>query len=236
MCRESITARVSVCRRAVLLGGPFPMVDHVRRFYCCCMEKEFWNERYASDGLVYGEAPNEFLVSVADRLPKKGRAIDIGAGEGRNAIYLASLGLDVMAMDQSEVGMRKAMERAKGLGLSLRTSVADLQDFDAGAASLDVVTSFFVHLPSALRALVHGRVREWLRPGGVFVLEAYAPEQLSRNTGGPRDIARLASLETVVKELEGLVIEHRAALVRNVSEGQFHSGEAAVVQVVARKT
>lgn len=199
------------------------------------MEKEFWNERYAIDGLVYGEAPNDFLVCVADRLPRSGKAIDIGAGEGRNAIYLASRGLDVMAMDQSEVGMRKAMERANGLGLSLRTSVADLQEFDAGAASLDVVTSFIVHLPLPLRALVHGRVREWLRPGGVFVLEAYAPEQLSRNTGGPKDAARLASLETLVGELKGLTIEHQAALVRNVSEGQFHSGEAAVVQVVARK-
>lgn len=199
------------------------------------MNSDFWNQRYAAEGLAYGEAPNEFLVSVADRLPRKGKAIDIGAGEGRNAIHLASLGLDVMAMDQSEVGMRKAMERAKGLGLALRTSVADLQDFDAGAGTLDVVTSFFVHLPSALRALVHGRVREWLKPGGVFVLEAYAPEQLARNTGGPKDPARLASLETIVGELKGLTIEHRAALVRNVSEGQFHSGEAAVVQVVARK-
>lgn len=199
------------------------------------MNSDFWNQRYAAEGLAYGEAPNEFLVSVADRLPKTGKAIDIGAGEGRNAIYLAQHGLDVLAMDQSEVGMRKAADRATSLGLALRTSVADLQDFDAGAGTLDLVTSFFVHLPSPLRALVHRRVAKWLKPGGLFVLEAFAPEQLARNTGGPRDAARLASLETIVAELKGLTIEHKLALVRNVSEGQFHSGEAAVIQVIARK-
>jgi SAM-dependent methyltransferase len=199
------------------------------------MSSAFWNERYAAEELAYGEAPNEFLVEVAGRLPRSGHAVDIGAGEGRNALFLASLGLDVLAVDQSEIGMQKPQRLAAERGLRLRTLAADLEGFAPEAGSLDVVSSIFVHLPPALRAAVYGRIGLWLRPGGVFVLEAYAPDQLARGTGGPKDPAMLASLDTIVGELTGMTIEHRAALVRVVNEGKFHSGEASVVQVVARK-
>lgn len=199
------------------------------------MSSEFWNERYASTDLVYGDAPNEFLAQMADRLPRQGQALDIGAGEGRNALFLASRGLDVLAIDQSEVGMQKAQRRAGERGLALRTKVADLAVFDAQPNSLDVISSIFVHLPAALRAAVNGRAQVWLKPGGLFLLEAYAPDQLERTTGGPKDPALLATLETILAELKGLEIEHRAALVRDVSEGSFHSGLASVVQVLARR-
>lgn len=199
------------------------------------MTSTFWDERYSGDGLVYGKAPNEFLASMAGRFAKAGHALDIGAGEGRNALFLASLGLDVLAVDQSAVGMEKAKRRGEELGLKLKTRAVDLRDFDAEPGSFDVVSSIFVHLPAELRAMVHKRVGTWLKPGGVFVLEAYAPDQLRRSTGGPKDAALLAPLDVIVGELGALEIEHRAALVRNVVEGQFHSGEASVVQVVARK-
>lgn len=199
------------------------------------MSTAFWNERYAADELAYGDAPNDFLAHMAAQLPKAGRGLDIGAGEGRNAIFLASLGLDVIAVDQSDVGMRKAAQLAGARGLTLRVQTADLQDFDVEPESLDVVTSIFVHLPSQLRSLVHRRVCAWLRPGGVFLLEAYAPEQIERETGGPKDPLMLASLQTLLKEMDGLVIEYQAALVRNVVEGRFHGGMASVVQILARK-
>ncbi len=199
------------------------------------MTSEFWNQRYSGGDLAYGQAPNAFLARMADRLPKIGTALDIGAGEGRNALFLASLGLDVLAVDQSQVGMHKAQRLAQERGARLRAQAIDLRDFHAEPGSFDVISSIFVHLPTALRAAVHGRLAEWLRPGGVFVLEAYAPDQIGRNTGGPKDPALLAPLEVIVGELVGLEIEHRAALLRDVSEGQFHTGEASVVQVCARK-
>ncbi len=199
------------------------------------MSNAFWDERYAGRDLAYGEAPNEFLVQVAERLPTRGHALDIGAGEGRNALFLASRGLRVLAVDQSVVGMEKAKRLAQERGLGLETRAIDLRDFDADPGSFDFVSSIFVHLPAELRSAVHRRVSSWLKPGGVFVLEAYAPDQIERDTGGPKDPLLLASLETLVGELSGLTIEHRAALERNVSEGKFHSGSASVVQVVARK-
>ncbi|MBK7405040.1 MAG: class I SAM-dependent methyltransferase [Phycisphaerales bacterium] len=199
------------------------------------MSSTFWNERYSAADLVYGAAPNAFLASLADRLPHRGRAIDIGAGEGRNALFLASLGLDVLAVDQSEVGMQKAQRLARERGLTLCTQAADLRDFDAGPGSFDVVSSIFVHLPADLRATVHARIGAWLKPGGLFILEAYAPDQIGRGTGGPSDPALLAPLEVIIAELRGLQIDHQAAFVTDVTEGQFHTGPASVVRVVARK-
>ncbi|HYG77066.1 MAG TPA: class I SAM-dependent methyltransferase [Planctomycetota bacterium] len=199
------------------------------------MSSEFWNERYSGDDLAYGSAPNEFLASVAGQFPPAGEALDIGAGEGRNALFLASRGLNVLAVDQSAVGMQKAQRLASERGLSLRTQAVDLQNFDAPPNSFDVVSSIFVHLPETLRATVHKRLALWLKPGGIYVLEAYAPDQIQRGTGGPKDPLLLAPLEVILRELSGLEIAHQAALVRTVTEGRFHSGEASVIQVIARK-
>lgn len=199
------------------------------------MTKDFWNERYANNELVYGKAPNEFVALNSSIIPNTGTALDIAAGEGRNALYLSSLGLDVLAIDQSTVGLEKAERLAKERGLALRTQAVDLNDFHAEPESFDVITSTFAHVPAPIRARVHAGVRSWLKPGGVFLLEAYAPEQLHRDTGGPKDPALLAPLETILSELESLTIEHSVSTVRNVTEGDFHTGEAAVVQVRARK-
>jgi SAM-dependent methyltransferase len=209
----------------------------------------FWDERYGAAELVYGAVPNEYLVevmkglgwsarapsSVAAEPGEGGRALDIGAGEGRNALFLASLGFDVLAVDQSAVGMAKAARLAAERGLKLRTVAADLREFDVEPASLDVVSSIYVHMPAEIRSRVHGRVAAWLKPGGVFVLEAYAPDQIARGTGGPKDPALLAPLETIVSELKGLKIMQSAAKVRVVNEGVFHTGEASVVQVLAKR-
>jgi SAM-dependent methyltransferase len=199
------------------------------------MSSTFWDQRYSGDDLAYGQAPNDFLAIMADQLPNFGHALDIGAGEGRNALFLASRGLSVLAVDQSEVGMQKAQRLAEERGLRLRTQAADLQDFDAEHNSFDVISSIFVHLPATLRAAVHKRIGAWLKPGGMFLLEAYAPDQIERDTGGPKDSSLLASLEVILGELNELEIEHQVALVRNVCEGRFHTGEASVVRVLARK-
>ena len=199
------------------------------------MSSAFWDQRYSGDDLAYGQAPNDYLAIIAEQLPNFGHALDIGAGEGRNALFLASRGLNVLAVDQSEVGMQKAQRLAQERGLKLRTQAADLQDFDAEHNSFDVISSIFVHLPATLRAAVHKRVGAWLKQGGLFLLEAYAPDQIERGTGGPKDPSLLASLETILGELDGLEIEHQATLVRNVCEGLFHTGEASVVRVLARK-
>jgi SAM-dependent methyltransferase len=100
----------------------------------------------------------------------------------------------VLAVDQSEVGLQKAQRLAHERGFTLRTRAVDLQEFDAEPNSFDVVSSIFVHLRAMLRAVVHKRVGAWLKPGGVFLFEAYAPDQIERSTGGPKDPSLLAFL------------------------------------------
>lgn len=193
-----------------------------------------WDQRYAADEYVYGTLPNDFLVSRVAALPR-GRVLCLGEGEGRNAVWLAQQGFEAHAVDASAVGLDKAKRLARERGVRIGTTVADLAQFEAGDAQWDAIVSIFCHLPPAARARVHGRLAHWLRPGGVFLLEAYTPDQLALKTGGPPSAELMMTLAVLRGELEGLVIEHGVETVRTVVEGRLHNGDGAVVQVLARR-
>lgn len=189
-----------------------------------------WNERYSKPGYAYGTEPNEFLVSVAADIPK-GKVLCIGEGEGRNAVYLASLGHQVVAVDQSEVGLAKARELAAARGVTIDTVAANLADFVIEPASYQAVVSIFCHLPTELWTRVNKAAVAGIAPGGVYVLEAYRPEQLHLGTGGPREPERLLSLEKALATLTGIHWKIAREIERTVNEGEYHHGRAAVVQL-----
>ena len=199
------------------------------------MDAAFWNERYGQDRYVYGEKPNDFLVESLSRMRRHGRVLCIGDGEGRNGVYLASQQFEVTSVDKSREGKRKAELLAQKHKTSLHYVVADLDAFDMGDQQWDAIVSIFCHLPKALRGRVHKACIQGLKPGGVMVIEAYRPEQLRFNTGGPKDLDLLLSLDDAKRELEGLSFAVGREVTRNVSEGEFHDGEAAVTQVVGIK-
>ena len=194
-----------------------------------------WDERYREQALTYGDKPNDFLVEQVGAL-RPGNCLCIAEGQGRNAVWLASQGFDVTAVDQSSVGMARAKERAKERGVELATKVADLAEFDLGDARWDNVVSIFGHLPSALRRDVHRRTVDALKPGGVFLVEAYTPAQIETSgTGGPSDPDMLLTADVLRSELPGLEAVLVREITREVNEGEFHTGEGAVVQFIARK-
>jgi SAM-dependent methyltransferase len=193
-----------------------------------------WDARYAEPGYAYGTEPNRFLAEVAARIPP-GPVLSIAEGEGRNAVFLAGLGHDVLAVDRSAVGLAKAEALAAERGVRIRTTVADLADFPVEPGAWSGVVAIFAHFAPPLRARVHGALASGLRPGGVLVLEAYTPRQLEFGTGGPRDAALLPSLEALRAELAGLEFEIGREIERDVTEGKYHGGRAAVVQVLARR-
>jgi SAM-dependent methyltransferase len=195
--------------------------------------REFWNERYTRPGFAYGTQPNDFVREVAPRL--KGPVLCLGEGEGRNAVFLASLGLDVTAVDLSPVGLEKAQGLARERGVRLTTRVADLADFDLGTGRWGAIVSIWCHLPGWVRARVHQAVPTALVPDGHFVLEAYTPRQLAFDTGGPKNADLLYEPEALKAELSGLTIERCVELERDVTEGDWHRGKSAVVQVLARR-
>lgn len=194
-----------------------------------------WEERYGSTTeFLYGTEPNDFLAATAPTLTA-GDTLCLADGEGRNGVYLAGLGHRVTSVDLTKAGMAKAAALATERGVSLTTVVADLADYDLGTERWDVVVSIFAHTPPPIRRRVHGALATALRPGGTLILEAYTPDQIGRGTGGPPVPELTMDLARLDKELVGLEFEHRAECIRPVIEGPGHTGDGAVVQVIARR-
>jgi SAM-dependent methyltransferase len=193
-----------------------------------------WDERYREKEFAYGREPNDFLRGMVDCLPV-GKTLCLAEGEGRNAVFLARMGHHVTAVDLSIVGLEKANRLAVEHQVGIQTIHSDLAHYRIAPDSWDAIVSIFAHVPPPLRQSVHREVVAGLRPGGVFLLEAYTPDQLNYRTGGPPVEEMMMTLESLVEELRGLEWLHAQELVRDVREGEFHHGTGAVVQLVGRK-
>ena len=192
-----------------------------------------WNDVYGDNDYYYGTEPNDFLVEHVGKL--KGRILSLAEGEGRNAVFMAERGLDVLAVDGSEVGLRKTQELAGCRNVQVDILLTDLNDFVPPANSVDGVLSVFAHLPSASRRALHQRCEQALKPGGIFMLEGYSQVQLSRTTGGPKNPDMLFSLEELLKDFSDSEMLLGQEIDREVLEGRGHTGVASVVQLIMRK-
>ncbi|MBL0217549.1 MAG: class I SAM-dependent methyltransferase [Myxococcales bacterium] len=194
----------------------------------------FWDERYSGEDYAYGTEPNDFLRAEAHRIPP-GPVLCLAEGEGRNAVFLAGLGHQVTAVDQSAAGLRKAERLAQRNGVTLELIQADLATFDLGRDQWSGIVEIFVHLPPELRRRIHAQIPLALRPAGAFVLEVYRPEQLVHDTGGPKDAALLCSLADLRQELAPLELVIAREVDREIHEGRFHTGASATVQLVGHR-
>lgn len=197
-----------------------------------------WDERYTEEGFAYGVEPNDFLKAEYSRIPKGGRVLCLAEGEGRNAVFLALQGYSVTAVDQSAVGLQKAKNFAAEHDVEITTEVANLADYDLGSNAWDGIVSIAAHVPSVLRKMLHKQVVEALKSDGVFILEAYTERHLEmEGEGGPppsqKDV--FMSLDELQVELEGLDFAIGQEVERHISEGKYHQGNSAVVQLVAVK-
>ena len=193
-----------------------------------------WDERYSHPEYVYGTEPNVFLQQQVHRIPH-GRVLCLGEGEGRNSVYLASLGYDVTAVDASAVGLAKARSLAEQRQVTIETIHSDLHDYEIVPNSWHGIVSIFCHIPPDLRRRLHHEVTSGLVSGGVFILEAYTPNQLQYGTGGPPTVVLMMSARELADELAGLDLLINCEKERVVVEGLFHNGTGAVVQVVGRR-
>lgn len=196
--------------------------------------QQMWNERYGADEYVFGLEPNDFLREQAVKLPR-GKVLSLGEGEGRNAVWLATQGFEVWSVDLSSVGVAKTLRLAEAHGVTVHAIVGDLADYVIEPDTWDVIVSIFAHTPHPIRRRLHRQVVEGLRHNGVFLLEAYTPDQIALGTGGPKDTSRLPTVELLADELLGLQFDQLHEITRDVIEGSSHTGRAAVVQVVARR-
>lgn len=196
-------------------------------------DRDFWNERFSGETYLYGTEPNAFLVENADMLA--GPVLSISEGEGRNAVFLASRGLEVLGVDSSDVGLGKAQALARARGVRIETEIADLADYVPQEDHFGSVVSISAHLPSAIRTRLYPLLEKALKPGGILLLEAYTPDQLEKGTGGPKNLDMLMSLGKLEREFPHLTPVVAREIEREVHEGAGHTGMACVVQFIARK-
>jgi cyclopropane fatty-acyl-phospholipid synthase-like methyltransferase len=197
--------------------------------------KDFWNARYAEAGYAYGTEPNAFLVSQKTLLRPGMQALAVADGEGRNGVWLAQQGLEVLSVDASEVGLRKTRELAADRGVTLRTEQADLTTWSWPEQAFDVVAAIFIHFPPEVRPSMHRRMFQALKPGGLLILEAFTPEQLKYKSGGPPVAEMLYTADLLRIDFAGGEILRLEELVAELAEGKYHRGPAAVVRLVLRR-
>jgi tellurite methyltransferase len=135
-------------------------------------DKDRWNSKYETEVYLFGEKPIPFLVENAHLLPK-GKVLDIAMGEGRNGVYLATQGFDVLGLDISEKGLQKAHNLAKKNNVTIETKVVDLESFTLEPNSYDVILCSYY-----MQRDLFQQFQSALKPGGMIVVETYNVDYL----------------------------------------------------------
>ena len=183
------------------------------------MDRRDWDERYRDDELFWGVEPNRFLAEeVRDLRP--GRALDLAAGEGRNAVWLAERGWEVLAVDFSVVALAKGRRLAEGHGARVEWLAADLTQWRPPGRAFDLVVALYLQLEADARRQVLAHAADAVAPGGTLLVVAHDRRNLAEGVGGPRDPAVLYDPDEVAADLSDLRVE-RAERVRRpvVQEG-----------------
>lgn len=197
------------------------------------MGAEFWNDRYKTDAYVYGTAPNRFVQEHVDRWDDGESVLVLGAGEGRNAVFLAEQGLDVTALDYAAEGLRKLQALADGRGVPVQTIQADVTTWTP-ARQWDGVVCTFLHLPATARPGLYRIMQTALRPGGVLVAEWFRPEQITEGyeSGGPPAVDMMVTEDELRSHFDAAGVRVLRAAETVLDEGVHHRGPAAVVRFV----
>jgi len=195
-------------------------------------EYERWETRYAGPDYAFGKAPNYFLASCRPLLPRAGRALAVADGEGRNGVWLAEQGLDVVSLDFSPAAQKKARALARERGVEVAVVAADVHRWAYPDSAFDVVAEIFTQFSSPAERAV---MRRALKPGGLLIVEGYTPKQLDYGTGGPKAVENLytrAMLQAAFGDYRDVTIVEEE---REIHEGTSHGGMSAMIGLTARK-
>ena len=197
-------------------------------------ELERWESRFAAPGYHLGTAPNAFLKSQAQRLQAGQKALALADGEGRNGVWLAEQGLDVLSLDFSPNALKKARALAAARGATLRIELADLAQWEWPIAEFDVIAAIFIQFADPPFREKIG-IKRALKPGGLLLMQGYRPEQLEYRTGGPSQVENLYTrglLEAAFGDFASIEIREHDSV---VDEGAGHAGMSALIDLIGRK-
>ncbi|MDD5185864.1 MAG: class I SAM-dependent methyltransferase [Paludibacter sp.] len=194
--------------------------------------EDIWNQRYAQEEYVYGVNPNEFYKEELSKL-QPGKILFPAEGEGRNAVYAAIKGWDVVAFDSSEEAKKKAEKLAEKNNVRLNYQTASIEEFEYDENSFDAIVLIYVHTMN--REQNHQKLLRMLKPGGVIILEGFSKEQLMNNSGGPRNSEMLFSEEELTRDFNDLKEKQITKTETELNEGQLHKGKASVIRLLGIK-
>jgi ubiquinone/menaquinone biosynthesis C-methylase UbiE len=203
------------------------------------MQKDFWDERYGARAYAYGELPNAFFREQLLKL-SPGRILLPAEGEGRNAVFAARHGWEVVAFDQSNAGRDKALRLAEKYGVTIEYLVGEFQTLSFEKESFDALGLIYAHFSAEAKSEYHRVLNDYLRPGGTVVFEAFSKSHIAYNTqnpaaGGPKNVDMLFSEEELRADFPDYEMLHLQEEVVHLKEGLFHNGQSAVVRMVAKK-
>lgn len=201
---------------------------------------EKWNKRYATNEYVYGEEPNMFLKEKLEKLPV-GNILFVGEGEGRNAVYAATLGWKVAEYDLSWEGKRKAQQLAHKNNVHIDYHVGELKEMNYKKGQFDVIAIVFTHFPTEIRTRIHQELVTYLNKGGFIILKVFSKNQIihqanNSNAGGPKDIDMLYDIDYIKSDFDNIKIIELNETEIFLSEGLHHNSISSVIRFMGEKT
>ncbi|RJU87912.1 MAG: SAM-dependent methyltransferase [Candidatus Poseidoniales archaeon] len=189
-----------------------------------------WNARFSGDGWAYGKEPNAWLEERIK--PGTGKALVPADGEGRNAVWIASLGYDTTVFDLSDIGREKCALLAAEKGVEVVYEVDDLSIRDFSTSTYDLIACSWFHVPWSMFCEHYPRMLSSLKSGGEFICEGYHTSQMDMTSGGPKSLDLLWDLDEVMEVIsEGFIIKHAKVETVELDESDLHRGTAHVVRL-----
>lgn len=188
-------------------------------------DRKRWDQRFKEREFAFGKKANPFLRRHVHLLPK-GKTLDLAAGEGRNAVFLAQHGCDVDAVDISPMGLRKAGKLARGMGVKIHTVLADLDTFQLRPGTYDLIADFYF-----LSRRLIPKLKKGLKKGGRIIVETYLTDQRNLHSGGPKQLKYFLKHNELLRLFKGFrILVYREGIVR---EG---GRRKAIASLIAEKT
>ena len=165
-------------------------------------DKDRWDEKYSTEAFIFGKEPVPFLKQNVHLLPK-GKALDIAIGEGRNGVFLATEGFEVVGLDISEKGLAKAHQLAKQNGVTIKTRVVDLENHQLEKNAYDVILLMYY-----MQRDLWPQINDALKPGGMAIIETYNIDHLKHQKFNPKWLLKSNELLEAFKDMK--IIRYQA--------------------------
>lgn len=199
-----------------------------------------WDDRYSQKEFAYGEEPNNYLKERLTKLPT-GKILFPAEGEGRNAVFAAKNGWEVVAFDISQEGKNKALILAEKNKVTIDYQVGELEKLDFETEEFDAIALIYAHFPANIKSLYHKTLDKYLKVKGTIIFEAFSKNHMdylkkNEKVGGPKDIESLFSKDEIQADFPNYEFLELEETVIELNEGIYHNGTGSVIRFIGQKT